>query len=164
MLDCAHTTKMQMAKVFSLFVAIVLLTAIDVRSQRERNPRDNDDTPAMKEFRGVSIGMTADEVRKKLGTPTDKGDEQDFFIFNDNETAQVIYGKDKKVVALSFDFMSGASNIPSPKSVFGSDVQAKSDGSIYKRVSYPKVGYWLSYNRTAGEGAMISLTFQRLEH
>ena len=161
MLDCAHTSKLQFAKSFSLLLVVVLLTGIGVQGQKATG---DGESPAMREFRGVSIGMTAEEVRKKLGNPADKGEEQDFFIFNDNETAQVIYGKDKKVVALSFDFASGASDVPTPKSVFGSEVQAKADGSIYKRVSYPKAGYWLSYNRTAGEQAMTSLTFQRLEH
>jgi hypothetical protein len=159
-LDSAHTTNITLPQKISLLLVVVLLAGVGVRSQARVGDPEG---PTMREFRGVSIGMSAQDVRKKLGDPANKGDEQDFFIFNDNETAQVIYDKEKKVMALSFDFTSGASEVPTPLAVFGSEVQAKADGSIYKRVSYPKAGYWLSYNRTAGDQGMTSLTFQRLD-
>jgi hypothetical protein len=107
--------------------------------------------------------MTADEVRKKLGNPSDKGEEQDFFVFSPNETAQVLYDKTRKAMAISFDYMTGAREVPTAKVVFGSDVEAKPDGSIYKMVRYPKAGYWLSYNRTAGNSPLTSITFQKIE-
>src|SRR5439155_21811086 len=55
------------------------------------------DDPAFNEFKGVRLGMTADEARKKLGDPKDKSDEQDFYLFGDKLAAQVLY-KLKKVV------------------------------------------------------------------
>ena len=146
-----------------LGVMAFLLLAILGNAQGHRTKVGDDENPVMKEFRGVSIGMTADDVRKKLGNPTDKGDEQDFFVLSEHETVQVVYDKTHKVSALSFDFSSGARDVPDPKTVFGSDVEAKADGSIYKMVRYTKAGYWLSYNRTAGNQALTSLTFQRIE-
>lgn len=147
----------------SALTCFLLLFALTGFAQSHRTKVGDEETPVMREFRGVSIGMTTDEVRKKLGNPSDKGDEQDFFVLSDHETVQVVYDKTKKVMALSFDFSSGASDVPNPKAVFGSDVEAKADGSIYKLVRYPKAGYWLSYNRTAGDQGLTSLTFQRIE-
>src|SRR5262245_52033756 len=68
---------------------------------------DGDETePSFKEYRGVQIGWLADDVRKKLGNPADKGDEQDFYVFSEKETAQILYDKaTKKVTAISVDFM-----------------------------------------------------------
>jgi hypothetical protein len=137
--------------------------AITASAQTQKNKTSEDEGPTIREFRGVAIGMTADEVRKKLGNPSDKGEEQDFFVFNDNETAQVVYDKTHKVMALSFDFTSSAREIPNPKAIFGIEVEAKADGSCYKMVRYPKAGYWISYNRTAGNQALVSLTFQRID-
>jgi outer membrane protein assembly factor BamE (lipoprotein component of BamABCDE complex) len=119
--------------------------------------------PTFKEYRGAQIGMTADEVRKKLGSPADKGDEQDFYVFNEKETAQVLYDKaTKKTIAISVDFMSGASGVITPQQVFGADIEAKPDGTKYKLVRYPKVGYWISYSRTGGDTPIVTVTMQKI--
>lgn len=120
-----------------------------------------DEEPVFHEYRGVKIGWLADEVRKKLGNPANKGDEQDFYIFGEKETAQVLYDKGQ-VTAISVDFMNGAREVITPQQVFGADIEAKPDGSKYKLVRYPKAGYWVSYSRTAGESPIITVTIQKL--
>jgi len=117
--------------------------------------------PVFHEYRGVKIGWIADDVRKKLGDPANKGDEQDFYVFGEKETAQVLYDKGQ-VSAISIDFMNGAKEAITPQQVFGADIEAKPDGSKYKLVRYPKAGYWVSYSRTAGDTPIITVTIQRL--
>jgi hypothetical protein len=103
-------------------------------------------------------------VRKKLGNPRDKGDDQDFYVFNDNQAVQVFYDKATKTVsAISIDFMNGANAIPAAKEIVGSEPEVKSDGSAYKMVRYPKAGYWVSYSRTAGKEPTITITMQKIE-
>ena len=119
-----------------------------------------DENPVFQEYRGVKIGWVADEVRKKLGSPANKGDEQDFYVFGEKETAQVLYDKGQ-VTAISVDFMNGAKEAITPQQVFGADIEAKPDGSKYKLVRYPKAGYWVSYSRTAGDSPIITVTIQR---
>jgi len=119
-----------------------------------------DGSPAFHEYRGVQLGMISDEVRKKLGDPKDKGEEQDFWVFEE-ETAQIVYDKTHKVITISADFTNTNKAITA-KQVFGSDLEAKADGSIYKMVRYPKAGYWLSYNRTGGNSPLITITLQKL--
>jgi hypothetical protein len=142
-----------------LFILVPALRVLSVHAQR----RGGDDTPVFREYRGVQIGMTAEEARKKLGTPKEKGDEQDFYVFDDSETAQVVYDKSHKVVTISADFLGGAKDVPTPKLVMGDDIQPKPDGSIYKMVRYEKAGFWVSYNRTAGASPMISITIQKID-
>ena len=120
------------------------------------------DTPQFSDFKGVRIGMLTEEVRKKLGSPRDKGDEQDFYVFNDTQAVQIFYDKAKTVTAISIDFMSGASQIPDAKDVVG-ELEAKSDGSAYKLVRYPKAGYWVSYSRTAGKDPTTTITMQKID-
>jgi hypothetical protein len=132
-------------------------------SQKRLNPTGGDDEPVFHEYRGVKIGWLADDVRKKLGSPLNKGDEQDFFVFNEKETAQVFYDKaTKQVTAISVDFVSGASEVITPQQVFGAAIDAKPDGSISRLVRYPKAGYWVSYNRTPGDKPIITITMQRI--
>lgn len=122
-----------------------------------------DDKPVFLDYRGIQIGWVADEVRKKLGNPADKGDEQDFYVFNEKETCQVLYDKaTKKVTAISVDFMNGATSVITPEQVFGADIETKPDGSKYKIVRYPKAGYWVSYSRTAGDTPIITITMQKM--
>ncbi len=119
--------------------------------------------PVFLDYRGVKIGWLADEVRKKLGAPANKGEEQDYYMFGDKETCQVLYDKaTNKVTAISVDFMSGAREVITPQQVFGADIDTKPDGSKYKLVRYPKAGYWVSYSRTAGDTPIVTVTIQAL--
>src|SRR4051812_21685374 len=59
------------------------------------------DKPLFSSYRGVEIGMLADDARKKLGGPKDKSDEQDYFEFSGNEAAQVYYDAVHKVRAIA---------------------------------------------------------------
>jgi len=142
--------------------AVALLTVPAARSFAQKPVADS--SPQFSDFKGVRIGMATEEVRKKLGSPRDKGDEQDFYVFNDTQAVQIFYDKAKTVMAISIDFMSGANQIPAAKDVVGSDLEAKADGSAYKLVRYPKAGYWVSYSRTAGKDATTTITLQKIDH
>ena len=145
-------------------ISLLLLSSGSSPAQRKpTTPAGEEETAAFKEYRGVQLGMTADEVRKKLGAPKDKSDAQDFFVFGDNESAQIVYDPTHKVITISADFLSVDASVPTAKQVLGSDLEAKADGSVYKMMRYPKAGYWLSYSRTAGTSPMTSVTLQKIQ-
>jgi hypothetical protein len=128
-----------------------------------QTPKRSEDEPFFQEYRGVQIGWLADDVRKKLGNPADKNDEQDFYVFNEKETAQFFYDKaTRKVTAISIDFSNGANGMLTPQQVFGADFESKPDGSKYKVIRYPKVGFWVSYSRTAGDTPLVTVTIQKM--
>ncbi len=150
------------------FVGAVILMAlapVALRAQRAKDALNSepDNRPAFSDFKGVSIGMRADDARKKLGNPREKGVEQDFYMFGDNQAVQVFYDKAGAVNAISIDFMSGAREIPSCKEVLGAEAEKKPDGSVYKLIRYPKAGYWVSYSRTAGSDATVTVTMQKIQ-
>jgi hypothetical protein len=152
---------------FLFFGSLVLigLAPITSRAQRTRAAAldEPENRPAFSDFKGVRIGTLAEEARKKLGSARDKSDEQDLYVYNDTQLVQVFYDKKGGVTAISIDYMSGASGIPSAKDVLGTDAVAKPDGSIYKMLRYPKAGYWVSYSRTAGSEPTTTITMQKLE-
>lgn len=119
------------------------------------------DEPLMRDYKGVSVGMTADEARQKLGEPLSKNDDQDFYSFSDAESAQVFYDNSKKVSAISVSYV-GAAGAPACKAVFGEDAESKPDGSTYKTKQYSKAGYWVSYSRTAGDSPVITITMKKM--
>jgi hypothetical protein len=145
---------------FAVLICVPALVAQTARTQTKPN-KDKEEPPPFHEYKGVSIGMTADEARKKLGSPTDKGDKQDFYAFNDNESCQVYYDETKKVVAVSVTYLGG--EVPAPKSILGTEADRKADGSLYKLIRYPKAGYWVSYMRTTGDAPMTILAMQKIQ-
>ena len=117
--------------------------------------------PVFTDYRGVPIGMTAEEVRAKLDG-LKKGEGQDFLVFSDRESAQIYYNSEGKVTAISIDYFGGNSNAPSPDAVLGVGLAAKADGSMYQLNRYPEAGYWVSYNRTAGDKPIVTVTMQKM--
>ena len=149
----------------SAFIVSIVLVAAGLLSAQTRRaaPAAAEEEPTFHDYRGVQIGWLADDVRKKLGTPANKDDEQDFYVFNEKETCQIFYDKaTSKVTAISVDFTNGAREVITPQQVFGADIEAKPDGSKSKLVRYPKAGYWVSYSRTAGDSPIITVTIQKM--
>ena len=153
------SSRMKLASVLLAVLTLTVTASINSFGQRQRAAEE----PLFSEFKGVRIGTPAEEARKKLGSPRDKADDQDFYVFNDTQAVQVYYDKAKTVSAISIDFMSGATEIPAPKDVIGGEPDTKADGSAYKMVRYPKLGYWVSYSRTAGASPTITVTIQKID-
>jgi ABC-type microcin C transport system permease subunit YejE len=145
----------------SLFVILIFVAVAGVPVYAQRQ---DEDKPLFVEFKGVRLGMPAEEARKKLGSPRDKGDDLDLYVFNDNEAVQVYYDKAKTVSAISIDFMDGGAAAPAPKDILGGEPEKRPDGSAYRLVRYPKAGYWVSYSKTAGSSPTITITMQKIEH
>ena len=162
MICLSRLLRLPAAQTICLLIGLVSLSAI-TSGQTRAKAAAGEEEPIFNDYRGVQIGWLAEDVRKKLGSPADKGEEQDFYVFNEKETAQILYDKaTHKVVTISVDFANGASGVITPQQVFGAEVEAKPDGSKHKLVRYPKHGYWISYSRTAGDTPIISVTIQKL--
>lgn len=117
--------------------------------------------PLYREYKGVSVGMSIDEVRQKLGKPEEKFEDMYLFVFSDKERARVYYDKDKKARAISVTYIGTNSGAPLPTAVLGTEIESKADGSMHKMVTYPEAGYWLSYSRTAGDNPLVMITMQK---
>ena len=143
-----------------LLSAIALIEIASVSNASTQTLQTN--IPVFKDYRGVQIGMSADEVRKKLDRLKDGGLGQDFFVYSERESAQIYYDKERKVIAVSVDYFGGEANAPSASAVLGEELQAKPDGSMYQLKRYPDAGYWVSYNRTAGEKPIVTITMQKI--
>ena len=112
--------------------------------------------PLYREYRGVRLGMTAAETRAKLGEPTMKSDEQDFYVFSANETAQNVYSA-QKVVTISTDYTGGV-GAPDYKSVVGEDLLQKPDGSLFRMVLYDSERFWVSYYKSISAVPVVTIT------
>lgn len=116
--------------------------------------------PIYSEYKGVRLGMTAQETRARLGTPAMKGNDQDYYVFSDSETAQIGYGADQKVVSISVDYLGGI-GAPDYQAVVSGELALTASGSLYRMIRYESLGFWVSYNRTTGSVPMVTITIQK---
>jgi hypothetical protein len=152
---------------FLLFVVtIVVFSPASASAQAvARNGASATDAPAKTghwAYRKILLGMKADEARKTLGDPKDKGDDQDLYLFTDEELAQIYYDANHQINAISVTYYKDLSKAPSAKDVLGEDAPPKADGSVFKTVRFPKAGYSVSYSKTSGDSPSVSITFQKL--
>lgn len=116
--------------------------------------------PLYMEYKGVRLGMTAEEARAKLGTPALKDSEQDYYVFSENETAQIVYDTSQRVSTISVDYLGGI-GAPDYKAVVGGELEQRANGSWYRMVRYEGLRLWVSYNRSSGSLATVTLTIQK---
>ena len=138
-----------LAAMMTLLLWATLTEALGQRSRTTVNKRqvavqEVVAEPLYRDYKGIGIGATADEVHQKLGAPAQSDAAQDFYVFSETETAQVFYDSAKKVTAISVDYLATGSNVPDYKTITGADVETRADGSIYKLIRYAKAGYWVS--------------------
>lgn len=154
-----------MLKVTRRFVTLALLAllaaALSPAAAAQDKPEPGKDEPPFHEYKGVRIGMAADEARKKLGSPADKADGEDFYSISDNESARIFYDTEKKVFAISIIYVGAGSGVPSAKAVLGAEAEAKPDGSVYQRLDFPKSNCWVAYSRTGGDSPLITVTLHK---
>ena len=165
--DRAHAVFIFVAPCLIITIAATMAVRTQARAalqtQKGGQAKADKSDQVFHEYKGVTLGMNAEEARKKLGTPTEQDDEQDFFIFSDTESAQVYYDKSHAVKALSINYVGDGAGTPKPKAVLGTDVQAKPDGSMHELIRFPKAGFWVSYSRTAGDSPLITVTVQKID-
>ena len=114
--------------------------------------------PLYREYRGVRLGMTAAEVRTKLGEPALKSDEQDYYVISPNETAQFAYNAALKVITISVDY-AGAVGAPEYKNIVGDGaLLERPDGSLFRMVMYDSERFWVSYSKTATTVPIVTIT------
>lgn len=122
--------------------------------------------PVLQDYKGIKIGMTQDEVRDKLGKPEVNDATGYFYVFSDDERAQIGFDADKKVNMIAVFYSADNEKKPQYADVFGPDstAVAKDDGSIYNLVSYPQAGYWVAYSRLPGDDALVTVTMQKIQN
>lgn len=139
-------------------------TAMTPQSMVESTVKPAVTMPVLTNLQEISIGMTADDVRDKLGKA--KIDDKDGFYYqiSDEEFVQIRVDDDKKVQFIAVTYTDKNKSIPTYADVFGADAveTAKPDGSVYNLVRYPQAGYWVAYTRTTGDKPVVVVTMQKM--
>ena len=148
-----------------LAVSILLSAPIEANSQsaaKKASPVSEVTKSSHWAYRKVTLGMNADETRKTLGDPKDRSDDQDLYLFTEDELAQIYYDRNHLITAISVTFYKDLAKAPTARDVLGEDAPKGAAGSIFKTVRFPKAGYSVSYSKTSGDSASVSITFQKL--
>ena len=120
--------------------------------------------PLYSEYKGVRLGMTAQEVRTKLGEPTLAGsteNEPDYFIISETEAAQIGYDAARRVKVISVDYQNGV-GAPEPNVIVGAPLETRENGAQFRLVRYESLRFWVSYSRTSGTPVIVTITIQKM--
>ena len=145
-----------------ILVLIIAVVEVSANSSLVSFQTQSEELPLYTNYKGVQIGISIAEARKKLGETADKNEGQDFYEFSADEMAQVSYDASGVVTAIAVTYFK-ASDAPTAKNVLGVDIEPQMNGNLYKLIRYPKAGYWVSYSRTEGDPAVITVTMNKLE-
>lgn len=152
----------------SLFIGVLFILSLsasaNAQAQKAKaafNHEEATQQPLYTQYKGVRLGMSAEDARARLGTPALKDSEQDFYVFSENETAQVVYDAAHKVIMISVDYLGGI-GAPDYKAVVGGELERTVNESLYRVVRYESLGFWVSYNRTTGLVATVTVTIQKI--
>lgn len=147
------------------FILPLILCVFAVTANSQKNDiAKTKNLPVWQTYKGVAIGMTVPEVIEKLGAPQSETAEGYFYMYTENETAQILFDTNKHVRTISVIYTAEFLNPPKFIEVFGKTAEddSKPDGSVFKMVRYPEAGYWVSFNRMGGEQAMVIIVIQKL--
>src|SRR3569833_893371 len=104
-------------------------------------------TPVVHSVHDVELGMSIDDVKKKLGKPDVQDDTGLLFTLDGGDSVQIGLGPDKHVRTVAAIYGAGSKNAPAFKDIFGADAQDPA-GDTYKMERYKDAGYWVSYSRS----------------
>lgn len=136
----------------------------NARLEQPKQPPETPARPAMTPFvhsvRDVELGMSVDEVKKKLGRPDVEDDTGLLFSLSGGDSVQVGLDENKKVRTIADIYAAGSKSAPSIKDIFGPAAE-DSGGDTYKMERYPDAGYWVSYSRSNSSDKPIVVVMMR---
>ncbi|CAN5735147.1 hypothetical protein BH24ACI3_BH24ACI3_05360 [soil metagenome] len=144
------------------FVALVSLAAIAFIIAPASTSLIAQTEPVFDAYRGVKIGMAAEKARETLGKAKDESDKEDYYDFDNGESARVIYDAEKNVRVISATYSKNLESAPQPQDVVGEMIKPNEDGGMFKMVRYPSHGFWITYVKIAGDEPMIIITMQKM--
>ena len=161
---------------FILLIATVLLLSASAHAQTAnqtqiaKSPVQETEKltvlkPAVTEIKGIAIGMTADEVKDKLGKAKTADKSGLYYVFSDEHSMQIALDADEKVQMIAAFYVGKDAEAPKFEDVLGAGttIEKQADGKIYKLVDYPEAGYWIAYNSvTVQDKPMVTITMQKM--
>jgi hypothetical protein len=121
--------------------------------------------PLIHDLLGVTIGMTAADIKKKLGKPA-SADATGMYFQKDGPDVQLQLGSDGKAEMIALMYSAGDKGAPELAQVLGPDYKPDppQNGRIYEALRYPAAGYSIRYSRSrVGDGNMTIITMERIK-
>jgi len=119
-------------------------------------------TPLVHSVRDVELGMSIDDVKKKLGRPEVQDDTGLLFTLSGGNSVQIGLDENKHVRTVAVIYGAGSKDAPALKDIFGASAE-DTTGDVYKMERYPDAGYWVSYSRTNSQDkAIVVVTMRKI--
>jgi hypothetical protein len=158
----------RLVKVALIFAAIsgFALCAQSVRSDWTSYQSATQDPPptpvkVMREFKGIKLGLTREQVHTALGKPENTGENMENYKLTGEDTMTVHYEK-SEVKAIQLSFLD-PKNVPAWKDVVGetAEVTQLDNGAKHARTMISEEKFWVSiYQSKDGSNTQITISRQ----
>ncbi|HYE73963.1 MAG TPA: hypothetical protein VEF04_11565 [Blastocatellia bacterium] len=154
--------------VLSLFLVPAVYAQTPAASEakpvtQEQTPSSQSTQPALpvlRQYRGVKLNMTADEVKAAMGQPVRSNKDQEEYKLSGDDLMTVHYDTQGKVKTIQLYF-SDASHAPGWKEVIGdAEIQQNASGSRFARVTVPAENFWVTMFQSQN-GTVTTITISR---
>jgi hypothetical protein len=149
-----------------MFVTIVLnsVLSILVSVPLTLSQSQSKTLPLFTSYRGVKIGTPSKVVHETLGKPKQSRDRSEFYTFSKRESALLVFDEKGVLEALTITYRDDKKSVlPTPDSILGENLRPDTAGNIYKLITYPESGYWVSYSKSFGPPATVTITMMKLQ-
>jgi hypothetical protein len=117
------------------------------------------DVKAMREYKGVKLGMKREDVQKAMGKPENSSENSDDYKLTGDDTMTVHFEKDE-VKAIQLAFLD-AKNAPAWNDVVGdAEVNQTDSGAKHARKVVAAENFWVSIYQTK-DGSITRITISR---
>ncbi|HZN10581.1 MAG TPA: hypothetical protein VFC61_02825 [Blastocatellia bacterium] len=114
----------------------------------------------MREFRGVKLGMKADQVHAAAGKPESAAEGQEEYKLSEDDSMTVYFDEKKEVRAIRA-FFTNPKNVPAWKEVVGDvEVTQNENGSKSARRVLGEEKFWVSMYQNK-DGSVTTITISR---
>lgn len=149
--------------ILSAMTISLIATSVRAQTSSGNGGGGSSDKTHFSEYKGAKIGMSASDVRQKLGKPENGNKVEESYNLSDKESVRVFYDGEGKAITILITYTGKSNNVPTPESVLGEKLEADKDGSMYKMVQYRELGYWVAYSRTPGSDPLTMITIQKMQ-
>ncbi|HZS07637.1 MAG TPA: hypothetical protein VFD58_22570 [Blastocatellia bacterium] len=116
--------------------------------------------PVLHEYRGVRLGLTAEQVRGVMGKASRTGEGMDEFKLGDGDLITVYYDAKGAVRTIELYF-TDAARAPAWTEVVGNaEIQSQPSGSKFARVVVSDENFWVTMYRSKS-GTVTTITISR---
>lgn len=131
-----------------------------IQQEQTPSPTAPQTLPVLREYRGVKLEMSREQVKAAMDKPSHKGKDWDEFKLKDDDLMTVRYDDQDLVKTIQLYFTDAARAPAWEAAVGNAEVEQKTNGSKFARAVVKEENFWVTMFQS-NSGAVTTITISR---